>query len=209
MIATKNVTYQYPGGQKIIFPDLSCRSEGILLLLGSSGVGKTTLLHLLGGILDTQEGSVVVDDTDLSRLSGAQKDQFRGQNIGIIFQQNHFVSSLNVLDNILLAQQLAGRKSDKVMAQEWLDRLHLGHKSRSAIYECSQGERQRVAIVRALINQPKVILADEPTSALDDHNCFEVLQLLEEQARAAGSALVVVTHDTRLKDKIPHQITLN
>jgi putative ABC transport system ATP-binding protein len=209
MIATNNLTYQYPGAQKIIFPDLSCRSEGILLLLGSSGVGKTTLLHLLGGILDTQEGSVVIDGKELSGLSGVRKDQFRGQHIGIIFQQNHFVSSLNVLDNILLAQQLAGRKADKGKALEWLDRLHVVHKSGSPIYECSQGERQRVAIVRALINQPKVILADEPTSALDDHNCFEVLDLLEEQARASGSALVVVTHDTRLKDKIPHQITLS
>lgn len=209
MIATNNLTYQYPGGQKIVFPDLSCRSEGILLLLGSSGVGKTTLLHLLGGILDTQEGSVVIDGQELSGLSGVRKDLFRGQNIGIIFQQNHFVSSLNVLENILLAQQLAGRKADKNKVMEWLDRLHVGHKFGSPIYECSQGERQRVAIVRALINQPKVILADEPTSALDDHNCFEVLNLLEEQARASGSALVVVTHDTRLKDKIPHQMTLS
>lgn len=192
----------------MIFPDITCNSNDILLLLGSSGVGKTTLLHLLGGILDNQEGEVSIDGHELTAMSGAQKDKFRGKNIGIIFQQNHFVSSLNVLDNILLAQELAGHKVTKSAALDLLERLNISHKARSAVHNCSQGERQRVAIVRALINRPKVILADEPTSALDDHNCFEVLQLLEEQAKAVGSALVVVTHDTRLKDKIARHVTL-
>ncbi len=208
MIATNNLSYQYPGGNKIIFPDMNCQQNDILLLLGSSGVGKTTLLHLLGGILDTQEGSVTIDGQELSSMSGAQKDQFRGKNIGIVFQQNHFVAALNVLENILLAQGFAGHNIDKGKAIDLLARVNMGHKASSAINDLSQGERQRVAIVRALINQPKVILADEPTSALDDQNCFEVLSLLEEQARAVGSALVVVTHDTRLKDKIAHQVTL-
>lgn len=208
MIATNNLSYQYPGGNKIIFPDMNCQQNDILLLLGSSGVGKTTLLHLLGGILDTQQGSVTIDGQELSSMSGAQKDQFRGKNIGIVFQQNHFVAALNVLENILLAQEFAGHNIDKGKAIDLLARVNMGHKASSAINDLSQGERQRVAIVRALINQPKVILADEPTSALDDQNCFEVLSLLEEQAKAVGSALVVVTHDTRLKDKIAHQVTL-
>jgi len=208
MIATNNLSYQYPGGNKIVFPDLNCQKNDILLLLGSSGVGKTTLLHLLGGILDTQHGEVTIDGNELSSMNGAQKDRFRGKNIGIIFQQNHFVAALNVLENILLAQELAGHKIDKVKAMDLLARVNMAHKAQSDIHDLSQGERQRVAIVRALINQPKVILADEPTSALDDQNCFEVLSLLEEQAKAVGSALVVVTHDTRLKDKIAHQVTL-
>jgi len=89
-----------------------------------------------------------------------------------------------------------------------LDRLNIGHKADKSIRDLSQGEKQRVAIARALINQPKLILADEPTSALDDINCDEVLKLLQEQAKAVGSALVVVTHDNRLKDKINNQVIL-
>ena len=89
-----------------------------------------------------------------------------------------------------------------------LERLNIGHKAKKSIRNLSEGEKQRVAIARALVNNPRLILADEPTSALDDVNCNEVLSLLEEQAKAVGSALIVVTHDTRLKDKIAHRIIL-
>lgn len=191
-----------------MFPDISCQSKDILLILGSSGVGKTTLLHLLGGILTTQEGAVLIDDMEVNKLSGSAADKFRGKNIGIIFQQNHFVDALTVIENVMLAQSLAGRSTDKSEAKLLLDRLNIGDKANQSIKNLSQGEKQRVAIARALINQPKLILADEPTSALDDVNCDEVLQLLHEQAKAAGSALVIVTHDTRLKDKITNRVIL-
>jgi putative ABC transport system ATP-binding protein len=93
--------------------------------------------------------------------------------------------------------------------KELLNRLNIGHKASAGISDLSQGEKQRVAIARALINKPRVILADEPTSALDDHNCDEVIALLEEQSSMAGSALVIVTHDGRLKDKIRNQVILS
>ena len=171
-------------------------------------MGKTTLLHLLGGLLTTQHGSVHIQDTDINKLSGSDLDAFRGRNIGIIFQQNHFVDALSVIENVILAQSLAGNKTDKNAAQNLLTRLNIGHKAKSNIKDLSQGEKQRVAIARALINQPRLILADEPTSALDDQNCTEVLNLLHEQAKAAGSALVIVTHDTRLKDIISNRVIL-
>ena len=209
MIATKDVKYKYPGSTPIVFPDIQCKAKDILLILGTSGVGKTTLLHLLGGILSVQQGSVIIGDRELNKLSGAATDQFRGQNIGIIFQQNHFVDALNVIENVMLAQSLAGKATDKKAAQALLERLNIGHKANQHIKDLSQGEKQRVAIARAIINQPKVILADEPTSALDDINCDEVLKLLKEQAKAAGSALVIVTHDTRLKDNIPNHVILH
>ncbi|MFZ1749343.1 MAG: ATP-binding cassette domain-containing protein [Saprospiraceae bacterium] len=208
MIATSLLQYKYPGGKTIVFPDIKCGAKDILLILGSSGIGKTTLLHLLGGILSTQEGSIDIDGTQINQLSGQKLDHFRGQNIGIIFQQNHFIDALNVIDNVLLAQSLAGRNTDRNMAVDLLNRLNIGEKALSSIKDLSQGEKQRVAIARALINQPKLILADEPTSALDDHNCDEVLSLLQEQAKAVGSSLVVVTHDARLKDKIANQVIL-
>lgn len=208
MISTSNLKYKYVGGTEIVFPDIQCDGNDILLILGTSGVGKTTLLHLLGGILTTQEGKVSIGNTVVNDLSGSAADIFRGQNIGIIFQQNHFVDALTVIENVILAQSLAGRKTDKKAAKTLLERLNIGHKADKSVRDLSQGEKQRVAIARALINQPKVILADEPTSALDDVNCDEVLKLLQEQAKEVGSALIVVTHDTRLKDKINNQVIL-
>ena len=208
MIQTKDIVYSYSGIQKIRFPDISCEAKEILLVLGASGVGKTTLLHLLGGILNLQQGSVNIAGTEVGSLSGAHADHFRGQNIGIVFQQNHFVESLNVLENVILAQNLSGKKTDKKKALTLLQRLNIEHKSNQYLRHLSQGEKQRVAIARALINDPKLVLADELTSALDDDNCNEVLNLLEEQASDAGSALIIVTHDTRLKDKIDRKVIL-
>lgn len=208
MITTQGLLYQYTGGNIIKFPDIHCDAQDILLVLGTSGVGKTTLLHLLGGILRTQKGSIKINGIEINTLTGPQLDAFRGKNIGIVFQQNHFVQSLSVIENIVLAQSLSGQKTDKKAAQSLLDRLNIGHKTNEGMKDLSQGERQRVAIARALINKPRLILADEPTSALDDVNSQEVLMLLQEQAKAVGSALIIVTHDNRLKDKISNHVIL-
>jgi putative ABC transport system ATP-binding protein len=208
MIISKNLSYAYPGAKPMVFPDITCDSKDLLLVLGKSGVGKTTLLHLLGGLITATQGEITIGDQSVNRLSGKQMDTFRGKNIGIIFQNNHFVQSLNVLENIALAQSLAGNPVDKAICQKWLDRLNIGHKSKAYVHHLSQGEKQRVAIARALVNHPKLILADEPTSALDDVNTKEVVSILQEQAKEVGSALVIVTHDTRLKELITHQVIL-
>jgi putative ABC transport system ATP-binding protein len=208
MISTYNLKYKYAGGDEIVFPDIKCEGKDMLLVLGNSGVGKTTLLHLLSGILKIQTGSVKIKDTEIGNLDRGMLDDFRGKNIGIIFQQNHFVDSLNVIENIVLAQSLSGQQVDKDAAFDLLKRLNIPQKKNSNIRDLSQGEKQRVAIARALINKPKLILADEPTSALDDQNSEEVLTLLQEQAIVVGSALIIVTHDNRLKDKISNRVTL-
>ncbi|HRF37925.1 MAG TPA: ATP-binding cassette domain-containing protein, partial [Saprospiraceae bacterium] len=173
-----------------------------------SGCGKTTLLHLLGGLLAPRSGSVQVAGTDFDSLSTAQLDAFRGKNIGIIFQKSHFARALSVEENLLLAQQLAGLQPDRQRAAELLQHLDIGHKMKSRTDRLSQGEQQRVAIARAVINRPKLILADEPTSALDDDNCAEVVALLEREAAQTGATLVIVTHDGRLKEKFTHRISL-
>jgi putative ABC transport system ATP-binding protein len=208
MLRTENLGYAYDSQTRLNFPDIQCQTGEHWLLLGNSGCGKTTLLHLLGGLLTPKDGQVMIGDTALNKLSGAKRDQFRGQNIGIIFQKSHFVRALTVGENLALAQQLAGKKVDKKRIQNLLDRLNIGHKLNAKTSSLSQGEQQRVAIARALINQPKVILADEPTSALDDKNTEEVIQLLEESAREVNATLLVVTHDGRLKNRFKNSIQL-
>lgn len=209
MIKTRQLTYQYPGGQPIVFPDIECRSGELLLVLGQSGVGKTTLLHLLSGIIRHSEGKIVIKGQDLSSLNGRELDHFRGKNIGVIFQKLHFIRSLSVVDNLAIAQKLAGHTIDKERCSQLLEELNISDKADQAINELSQGESQRVAIARAVINQPVVILADEPTSALDDRNCESVIELLRTQAVKTGAALIIVTHDSRLKELVKNSIEIS
>lgn len=209
MINTQNLSFQYYNEEPMSFPDVNCDSGEMMLVLGESGVGKTTLLHLLSGIIRAKGGSVTIAGQNLSKLSDKKLDHFRGQHIGVIFQKFHFIKSLNVLENLTIAQKLAGKPIDENRCKELLKNLQIGHKINSKINELSQGETQRVAIARALVNNPAVILADEPTSALDDSNCQAVLDLLSTQAKQSGAALVIVTHDTRLKDMIDNKITIS
>lgn len=208
MLETKNLQYAYPGQETLSFPDLNFPKGHHGLIIGQSGSGKTTLLHLLGGLLTAKTGSVMVNGINITKLPGSGLDQFRGRNIGIIFQKAHFIDSLSVGENLILAQRLAGLRPDWNRVEELLTRLNLSHKIKSGTERLSIGEQQRVAIARAIINHPSVILADEPTSALDDENAREVINLLEEQASSVQATLIVVTHDSRLKDKFPLQIQL-
>ena len=208
MLKTHELVYSYGGSELLKFPDIECKTGEHWLLLGQSGTGKTTLLHLLGGLRSPIHGYVEVAGTVLSHLGPKAQDRFRGQNIGIIFQQAHFVKSLTVGENLALAQKLANLPIRQERIKELLDRLNIGNKLNKKTNSLSQGEQQRVAIARALVNKPKVILADEPTSALDDLNTEKVIALLEEQAKADNATLLVVTHDGRLKSHFPNQIHL-
>ncbi len=209
MIRSQALIFGYHSNQQFRFPDIEARMNQPLLILGDSGKGKTTFLHLLAGILRPKAGSIWVGDTDIARLPTSRLDNFRGRHIGLIFQKSQFVSSLSVKDNLKLAQYLAGERQDDDLIEELLVRLHLEDKLNEKTYRLSIGEQQRVAIARAILNDPDVILADEPTSALDDSNTEEVMALLEEASRAARAALIIVTHDTRLKDRISNRIELS
>jgi putative ABC transport system ATP-binding protein len=178
------------------------------LILGNSGKGKTTLLHLLGLLLKPESGSVVINDTELTGLSAKETTQFRAENIGIIFQQPHFVSSLNVLDNLLVANYLGDKKLQKEKAQSLATELGFEELLDKKINRLSGGEQQRVGIARALMNNPKVVLADEPTSNLDDDNCKRVIDLLMQQTQSIRAALVIVTHDGRLKEIFGKQVVM-
>jgi putative ABC transport system ATP-binding protein len=179
------------------------------LITGNSGKGKTTLLHLLAGLLRPENGKIAVDETDIAQLSEKKLDQFRGKNIGLILQQSHFIASLSVLENVVLASWLATGKKAVQKAEKLLDELDLVNQKHKSPSQLSIGQQQRVSIARALINEPKLLFADEPTSSLDDENTIVVANLLEKLAKEYKAALVIVTHDKRLKDKFPNQLNLN
>lgn len=208
MIDVRDLSFQYPSGPSFSFPDFSCGSNEHLLVLGQSGRGKTTLLNLLAGMIRPSAGTIRIQNTDITKLSNRELDTFRGQHIGIIFQTAHFVESLDILDNLMLSPFLSGKKTTQEEAMRVLERLNVAQKAKLKPASLSVGEQQRCAIARAVFHKPSILLADEPTSALDDQNAHQVIDLLEEQARITDAALILVTHDKRLKDRFQQQITL-
>lgn len=206
MIETKSLEFSYDNSFVFKFPDIKLKSNENLLVLGNSGIGKSTLLHNLAGILRPKSGSIKIFNQDISKLSELELDKFRGQNIGIIFQRSHFVNSLSVGENLELAQFLGRNKKGNI--KETLDNLKILDKINKKPKELSQGERQRASIALAIINSPKLILADEPTSSLDDTNCSNVIKILKEQALKYQAQLIVITHDSRLKKHFKKSISL-
>lgn len=208
MFFSQDLTFSYSPLKKFAFPDLQCADRDTLLILGQSGSGKTTLLHLLALLLQPESGEITLDGQSLRQLPAAQKARVRAQKLGIIYQRAHFVSSLNVLDNILLANYLGDKKQDKNKATYLADQLGFSEHLFKKPHQLSQGEQQRASIARALMNEPAVILADEPTASLDDANCRKVVALLKEQSQSIGASLIVVTHDQRLKDEFSNRVDL-
>ncbi|PPK85157.1 putative ABC transport system ATP-binding protein [Neolewinella xylanilytica] len=200
MLTTHDLSYRYgAGAPEFAFPDLSVEAGEGALLLGPSGSGKSTWLHLLAGILSPLTGRVELDGTVYGSLRSGDLDRFRGRNIGLVLQRAYFVEALNVAENLALARKMAGLPPDRAFLLSVLESLGIGRYAQRKPRELSVGEQQRVTIARALVNRPKLILADEPTSALDDPNAHRVSQLLRERAAELGAALVVVTHDGRLR----------
>lgn len=207
MIQTKKLNFKYNDQAAFNFPDIKLGKNENLLIIGSSGIGKTTLLHLLAGLLQSDSGSINLYGQDISKLTQYELDRFRGQNIGIVFQKPHFVNSLTVKENLQLAQYL-GNKVNQGRIDDILSSLNILDKKNKNPKKLSQGEKQRACIAMAIVNSPKLILADEPTSSLDDENCDRVIKLLKKQASEFNAQLVVITHDNRLKKHFKKSIKL-
>jgi putative ABC transport system ATP-binding protein len=209
MIRTKDLRFSYGKGTAFNFPDIASGNGETLLITGGSGKGKTTLLHLLGGLLRPESGEIYIEDTNIAGLSENKLDHFRGKNVGLILQQSYFVASLTVLENVVLASWLATGKEATDKAKQLLGHLDLHDQMHKLPSRLSIGQQQRVSIARAIINEPKLLLADEPTSSLDDDNAFKVADMLSSLAKEYNTALVIVTHDQRLKDRFSNQISLS
>ena len=206
MLETKNLRFKYDNNLELNFPDIKTSKEN-LLILGASGVGKTTFLHLLSGLLKPMNGEIDLLGTKISKLKMSEMDRFRGKNIGIVIQKPHFINSLTVKENLQLAQYIS-KKSDKSRIQSLLESLGIEDKANKKTQNLSQGEKQRVSIALAIVNSPKLILADEPTSSLDDLNCDKVINILKNQASKYKAKLIIITHDYRLKKHFKNTLSL-
>ena len=208
MISTKNIRFSYNKEQEFIFPDLYCEAGSTLLITGDSGKGKTTYLHILAGLLSPTSGEINIAATDIVSLSEKRTDRFRGKNIGVVFQKSYFIAALTVLENLEMASWLATGKKHTKRAKKLLSQLDIDNQASKLPSQLSIGQQQRVSIARALINEPKVLLADEPTSSLYDKNAEKVMELLTSLSKEYKAALLIVTHDSRIKEKFINKITL-
>ncbi len=207
MLQTKNLHINY-SKKSISFPNIDLKTGDQLLITGRSGSGKTSFLNAIGGLQTPTKGSVKIDNVDLYSLTQRDLDHFRGTNIGFVFQRPHFINSLDVISNLKFSQYLI-KKEDEKLIYSLLDKVGLLDRKKARIYELSEGEKQRISIVRSVVNSPKLILADEPTSALDDESCENILELIRLFSLENKSKLIIVTHDQRLKNKFEDKLDLD
>ena len=182
-------------------------------LIGSSGSGKTTLLHLIAGILAPDSGRVIFDlpgqgALDITKLTETQRDAFRGQNIGYIFQTHHLLPGFTAMENVQLGMSFTGRKPDPAWARHLLEQVGLAERLNYRPAKLSVGQQQRVAAARALANRPKLVLADEPTGALDPANAQQVLELIRSLCREVNASLLLVSHDLSIANQLSRVVSL-
>ena len=177
-------------------------------IVGPSGSGKSTLLGLLAGLDAPSTGEVLVDGTDITRLSEDALARLRGEKIGFVFQFFHLVPSLTAFENVLVPMEIAGRRNATDRAKALLDEVGLSGRGHHYPSQLSGGEQQRVAVARALSNEPAVIMADEPTGNLDSSNGQHVIDLLFDVNARRGTTLVLVTHDVALAARADVQLSL-
>lgn len=180
--------------------DWSVRPGRMTLLAGPSGCGKTTLISVVAGLLEPTDGQVEVFGHDLAKLRGAELVQFRGRNMGFVFQQYNLLPSLTSVQNAAIPLQIAGvaRREAHVRAAEMLSAVGLGNKLDALPRQLSGGQQQRVAIARALVHDPRMLVCDEPTAALDAESGRTVMELLRKVSVQPGRVVIVVTHDSRV-----------
>lgn len=187
---------------------LSIEEGSFVAIVGKSGSGKSTLLHVMGGLTKPNEGKVLVEGQSLYDMSDDKLSRFRRRRMGFVFQFYNLISSLNVIENIVLPIHLDHLKEDQEYIDELLDLLDLKEKKTAFVRELSGGQQQRVAIARALAMKPAIILADEPTGNLDAKSSKEVVSLLKLSQRKYKQTLILVTHDDAIASQADRIITI-
>jgi putative ABC transport system ATP-binding protein len=211
MLSARDVHFAYArDGFTLRVPELEVKAGETLGLGGPSGTGKTTLLRLLCGILSPDKGTLRLDNVDLLALPPSARRAARLTQCGLVFQDFALLDYLTVEQNVLLPLRLTGRLNTEhtQQARAMVDSLDIGKHWRKLTSELSQGERQRVAVARALVHKPKVVLADEPTSSLDTRRKVLALDLLTHYTKEANASLVMVTHDTELFTRLDRVVNV-
>ena len=190
--------------------NLEVADSSVVTIVGASGAGKSTLLHLIGTLDRPDGGRVLMDGTDLYKLSDKQLADFRNRNIGFVFQFHHLLPEFTAVENVALPAMIAGLSKDAALKQasELLDYLKLSDRLTHKPSQLSGGEQQRVAVARALVNNPKLILADEPSGNLDTENARKLHQLFFDLRDRFGQTFVVVTHNTELAQMADRTVTI-
>lgn len=207
MLKLGSVSHAYGAKSVLATQELALTRGEHCALIGPSGAGKSTLLHILAGILPPTGGRIELDGEDLYP-AGGRAGAWRAQRIGLVPQKLHLLPALTVLENVLLAQFLAGSRESTASSRELLEALGLTAQLHERPERLSVGEQQRAAIARAIVNRPRLLLADEPTSSLDDDNAQRAVDLLFDAAGRAGALLIVATHDARVRTRFPRQVPL-
>jgi putative ABC transport system ATP-binding protein len=206
MLELKNVkkSFRQPDGTALPILDIEefqVDPGEQVVIMGRSGCGKTTLLHVIAGISSPDCGMVMLDGWDIPLMTEAERDRFRAQRIGYVFQTFNLLPGFSAMENVLISMKFAGRRADRKRAKLLLDRVGLGHRTTHKPPMLSVGEQQRVAVARALANQPKLLLADEPTANVDSGHQQQIVDLLREGCREENVALVLVTHTPQVADQ--------
>lgn len=208
VVQATGLQHRFAGRSVLNLPEWWVERGSEWLVSGPSGSGKSTLLSILAGLLKPTAGQVRVSDQDLSELGESERDRFRGRHIGFVPQLPHLVATLDVLENIQLAQYLARVEPDMVRIRRLMARLGLAEVERRRPHTLSRGEAQRVALARAMVNRPAILMADEPTANLDDEACEHTVTLLQESATADAATLIIATHDARLVSRFSSRLRL-
>jgi putative ABC transport system ATP-binding protein len=198
MLICKGVTYSYDRVSEISFPDFDLNRGEAICMLGPSGKGKSTLLHLFAGLLPIQSGEISLDEKSYSKLNAKELNNLRAESISVILQETQFVDVLTFEENIALATK--NKKAGTLdFAKQLASELNVNHLLKKKPKSFSGGEKQRAALVVAMAKKPALLLADEPTANLDDVNAEKVAEVLINCSKSYGASLIVVTHDARLK----------
>lgn len=206
MLALEGVKKSYLEANGEILPILDIERFEVgeaeqMVLVGRSGCGKTTLLHIIAGIGRADAGSIRIDNVEVSRLSEAGRDRYRAIKLGYVFQTFNLLPAFTALENVLLGMTFARGKKDAARARHLLDRVGLGERASHKPAAMSVGEQQRVAVARALANRPRLLLADEPTANVDPANQQKIIDLIRETCREEEISLVLVTHSTEVAEQ--------